>query len=113
MQDALQAALPDIRSAIHFSQADRENYLIGMMKVNFLKRLESSVEAFEITMENTIQKIEKLERKIANFKAAPTQNPESNELELELDDIGDDEDRDAAQLVGGKVQISARTPAPR
>lgn len=30
-----------------FSQATRENYLIGMMKVNFLKRLESSVEAKE------------------------------------------------------------------
>jgi superfamily II DNA or RNA helicase len=87
-----------------FSQATRENYLIGMMKVNFLKRLESSVEAFEITMENTIRKIEKLERKIANFKAAPTQNPETSELELELDDFGDDEDPDAAQLVGGKFK---------
>jgi hypothetical protein len=37
-----------------FTQADRENYLIGMMKVNFLKRLESSVKSFEITMGRTI-----------------------------------------------------------
>jgi SNF2 family DNA or RNA helicase len=87
-----------------FTQADREDYLIGMMKVNFLKRLESSVEAFQLTMENTIRKIEKLERKIANFKAAPTQNPDASELELELDDTADDEDREAAQLVGGKLK---------
>lgn len=87
-----------------FSQADRESYLIGMMKVNFLKRLESSVEAFQITMENTIRKIETLERKIANFKAAPTQDPDASELELELGETGDDEDREAAQLVGGKLK---------
>ena len=40
-----------------FTQADRENYLIGMMKVNFLKRLESSVKSFEITMDRTIRKL--------------------------------------------------------
>ena len=91
-----------------FTQADRENYLIGMMKVNFLKRLESSVEAFEITMENTIAKIESLERKIANFKAVPTQNPDFAELELELGDTGDDEDREAAQLVGGKFKYELK-----
>ena len=50
-----------------FSQADREKFLVGMMKVNFLKRLESSVKSFEITMERTIGKIEALERKIRNF----------------------------------------------
>ena len=36
-----------------FSQADRETFLVGMMKVNFLKRLESSVESFEITRGRT------------------------------------------------------------
>ena len=87
-----------------FTQADRESFLIGMMKVNFLKRLESSVEAFEITMENTIRKIERLEKKIANFQAAPSQNPDSSELELELGETGDDEDREAAQVVGGKLK---------
>ena len=50
-----------------FSQADREKFLIGMMKVNFLKRLESSVKSFEITMGRTIGKIEGLEKKIRNF----------------------------------------------
>lgn len=48
-----------------FSQADRETFLVGMMKVNFLKRLESSVESFEITRGRTIGKIEELELNIA------------------------------------------------
>gem|GEM_PF-1141018 len=41
-----------------FRQSDREFYLIAMMRVNFLKRLESSVKSFAITMENTIAKVE-------------------------------------------------------
>jgi len=47
-----------------FKQSDREHFLIVMMKVNFLKRLESSIESFEISMDRIIQKIEKLEDKI-------------------------------------------------
>lgn len=41
----------------NFSQENREKFLIGMMKVNFLKRLESSVKSFGITMERTVTKI--------------------------------------------------------
>ncbi|MGD9580656.1 MAG: helicase-related protein, partial [Vampirovibrionia bacterium] len=51
----------------NFKQTDREYFLIGMMKVNFLKRLESSIESFEISIDRTIQKIEQLETKIKNF----------------------------------------------
>jgi hypothetical protein len=50
-----------------FKQTDRENFLIGMMKINYLKRLESSIESFEISMDRTIQKIENLENKINEF----------------------------------------------
>ena len=48
-------------------QRSREHYLIGMMRVNFLKRLESSIESFEITMERTIDKIDKLIHRISHF----------------------------------------------
>ena len=49
-----------------------KTYLIGMMKVNFLKRLESSVKSFEITMGRTIAKIEALETKSATtYPACP------------------------------------------
>ncbi len=87
-----------------FTQADREKFLIGMMKVNFLKRLESSVKSFEITMERTIARIESLECKIKNFQTTPKQNPESDELELDLDNPGQDEDLEEAMLVGSKFK---------
>ena len=87
-----------------FSQADREKFLIGMMKVNFLKRLESSVKSFEITMERTIGKIEKLEQKIRNFQSAPTQNPESNQFEFESVDPEQDEELQEALQVGGRFK---------
>ena len=58
-----------------FSQADREKFLVGMMKVNFLKRLESSVKSFEITMERTIAKIEDLGAKDSQLSGAA--GPES------------------------------------
>lgn len=51
-----------------FTQTRREHYLTGMMKVNFLKRLESSIESFEISVKRTLQKIEMLEKKIEEFK---------------------------------------------
>ena len=89
-----------------FSQADREKFLVGMMKVNFLKRLESSVESFEITMGRTIAKIEALERKIRNYKANPNQNPESEELELDIEIPEADNDADDPTEVGGKFKYN-------
>ena len=56
------------RDANNFSQEEREHNLIGMMKVNFLKRLESSINSFAITLERTIEKIEDLEKRIKLFK---------------------------------------------
>jgi len=92
------------RSNDPFSQADRETFLIGMMKVNFLKRLESSVESFEITMDRTIGKIEALERKIRNYQAMPDQNPETDALELDIQTPEGDEEMEASQLVGGRFK---------
>ena len=93
------------KGAFPFTQGQRETFLIGMMKVNFLKRLESSVKSFEITMERTIAKIEGPENKIKNFQALPKQNPDSEELEPELDDPGRDEDLEDAMQVGGKLKF--------
>ncbi len=45
----------------------REFNLIGMMKVNFLKRLESSVHSFASTLERTIENIKARESEIQRF----------------------------------------------
>jgi SNF2 family DNA or RNA helicase len=81
-----------------FTQADRETFLIGMMKVNFLKRLESSVKSFEITMDRTIAKIVALEQKIARFQANKDKAEElaGDELAQGMED--DEELRDAFEV---------------
>lgn len=72
----------------NFDQSDRENFLIGMMKINFLKRLESSVESFEISMKRTLDKIENLENEIKKFQ----QSKIDKEAEYEAEDFEPDED---------------------
>jgi SNF2 family DNA or RNA helicase len=88
-----------------FTQEDREHFLIGMMKVNFLKRLESSVNSFAITMSRTIAKIETLEQKIHRFKSLQLQNEELgvDDLSPEDEDIEDEELKEALE-VGSKLK---------
>ncbi len=78
-----------------FSQATRENYLIGMMKVNFLKRLESSVYSFDLTLKRTIQKMDDLKARIQHFQQFKAANPDLDFDELTVEDV-DDEDLIAA-----------------
>ncbi|MEG3894451.1 MULTISPECIES: helicase-related protein [unclassified Microcoleus] len=89
----------------NFKQSDRERCLIGMMKVNFLKRLESSIHSFALTMERTITKIEYLETKIKNFQQFQ-QSREANQTvifsDLMIEDLEDEELQDAIQ-VGQKL----------
>jgi superfamily II DNA or RNA helicase len=90
-----------------FKQSDREGFLIGMMKVNFLKRLESSIESFEISMDRTIRKIEMLEKKIRDFQA---QKGDSLELDLEsvqpdATEVEEDGDEMEQWQVGKKLRF--------
>ena len=85
----------------NFTQEGREQYLIGMMKVNFLKRLESCVYSFAMSMERTVNKINNLENKIQEFKAYQAQA-----AAIDLDDLGiedDDQETQDAWEVGKKV----------
>jgi len=88
----------------NFKQADRENFLIGMMKVNFLKRLESSVYAFSLTMQRTINKIDDLTDRIDQFKAYQASNPDLDFDELIFEDL-DDEELTSAFEVGKKLKF--------
>lgn len=88
----------------NFTQKDRENYLIGMMKINFLKRLESSVNSFAISMDRTINKIGELENKITEYK-----KKKSKGSEIDLDDlkvVDSDEEAEDAWEVGKKVKYA-------
>ena len=85
-----------------FTQSDREHYLIGMMKVNFLKRLESSVHSFGITMGRTIEKIERLEKRIKRFQAFREENPDMDLEDVDIEAL-EDEDLQEAMQVGKKL----------
>jgi SNF2 family DNA or RNA helicase len=93
-----------------FSQIDREKFLIGMMKVNFLKRLESSVMSFRITMERTIRKLELLEQKIRDFQAQPDDSTiQTEEPPIDSESLDDDDDFEQLEAtVGGKLKYQLK-----
>ncbi len=87
-----------------FTQEEREARLIGMMKVGFLKRLESSIHAFALTMGRTLEKIKQLEDKIRQFEE---HQGSSGTIELDLDyiqQLDEDEDFGEAWTVGKKLK---------
>ena len=90
----------------NFSQMAREGFLIGMMKVNFLKRLESSVHSFGITMERTVAKIEDLEKRLTVFKAQQFQINQDLEPDLLLEPEDEDEELAQAFQVGSKLKFN-------
>jgi hypothetical protein len=100
------------RKVGNFTQATREGFLIGMMKVNFLKRLESSVHAFALTMERTIKKIETLEQRLRAFQTAAERYPELNLETADLADVEDEELRDAMQVGKGLTFRTAHLDVP-
>ena len=89
----------DVQQVRNFTQTDREYYLIGMMKVNFLKRLESSVHSFKITLERTLGKIEELKERIKKFQQFSAENPDVDMADIEIEAL-EDEELQAAMQVG-------------
>jgi hypothetical protein len=84
----------------NFSQENREKFLIGMMKVNFLKRLESSVKSFAITMERTVNKIEDLQARLGAYKKLRDGKSEDLQATLFLMEAEEDDELREAFEVG-------------
>ncbi len=95
------------RSVRNFTQEDREYFLIGMMKVNFLKRLESSIRSFQISMQRTIEKISELEQRIRAFQSLQ-QHAAVETDQMTINDPDDEELQEAFQ-VGKKLTFDLRT----
>ena len=81
-----------------FNQKDREQSLIHLMRVNMLKRMESSVHSFGLTVARQLDEVDELLRRI---DAGP------DEIDgVSFDDIDDIESPDfESQLVGRKVKV--------
>ena len=82
-----------------FSQEDREKSLSSLMTVNLLKRMESSVEAYSITLNKQVNATEDLIDRLRN--STPTQRLEVVDG-VDDDDLDDDED----WIGSAKIQIA-------
>jgi len=80
-----------------FRQVDREESLIHLLRVNILKRMESSVASFALTIERQLRDVESLLAKI-------DAHDDSIE-EVPIDDIDVDDSAFEPLLVGRKVKV--------
>ena len=80
-------------------QKTREYFLAEMMRVNFMKRLESSVQAFRLTLGRTINRIDEVLDRIAAFQDAPGM---SGDIEVHPDELVVDDDE---FIGGGKARM--------
>jgi hypothetical protein len=80
-----------------FRQVDREESLIHLMRVNVLKRMESAVPSFTLTVERQLRDVEALLARI---------NGQPDEIEeLEIEDVDIDDPAMESLLVGRKVKV--------
>jgi SNF2 family DNA or RNA helicase len=91
-------------------QADREKSLQALMTVNLLKRLESSVQAFRLTLQSLQANHQSTLAKISEFNQTGNAASVSDRTEA-LENLDDEEDDLQGELdqggdIGGKVKIS-------
>ncbi len=84
-----------------FKQADREQSLIHLLRVNILKRMESAVTSFALTLERQLADVEAMLAKIDAH--------EESVDELSIDDIEVDDPTFEALLVGRNVKVLLQT----
>ena len=80
-----------------FRQVDREESLIHLLRVNVLKRMESAVPSFALTVERQLRDVEATLARIE-------QQPESVE-EIEIEDVDIEDPGVESLLVGRKVKV--------
>jgi len=95
------------KSTLH--QADRERSLKILMRINLLKRLESSVESFRLTLNKIITQIDNVLLSIENFEKNGV-NQQYDEIEVTNINTDDDIDEiiDNEFSIGTKVKIDLK-----
>ena len=82
-----------------FKQVDREQSLIYLMRVNLLKRLESSIDSFRLTLERLIHSVERNIAQIESHKSGDI------DLDLSITEVDLDDTELEDLLVGGKTKV--------
>jgi len=86
-------------------QSDREKSLQGLMRINLLKRLESSVDAFRITLSKILDIIDNNINRIDNYDAAQS-SVAIDQMEFDSVNLDDDSWLDEDYNVGGTLKIN-------
>ena len=81
-----------------FKQADREESLIHLMRVNLLKRMESSIHAFHLTVNNLLQQVDELLEKVEKHQ---TQFIE----EMSIETMDFDSPEAESLMIGKKIKV--------
>ena len=84
--------LAETRRRQNFNQQDSERFLVGMMRTNFLKRLESSPKSLALTLGRTIGKIDDLLDKIDRYEQSGQSTMEATEADTQPDEDEEDEE---------------------
>lgn len=81
-----------------FRQTDREQSLVGLMRVGILKRMESSINSFALTVENILYKIDKTLEAIE-------QRQLDYDAEMDISDIDIDDPEYENLMFGNNVKV--------
>lgn len=101
-----------VKSGSIFRQVDREESLIHLMRVNLLKRMESSIYSFQLTSQKLLHQVEEILKQIEHFQhhIAPTLTDKLTEEFVlppieELHDIEIENPEFAPYMVGKKTKV--------
>lgn len=81
-----------------FRQIDREESLIHLMRVNLFKRMESSIHAFAMTVENLLNSVRSILDKIEKHEDSEFEELDIEKLEIESDEF-------TPYLIGNKIKV--------
>lgn len=81
-----------------FRQTDREQSLVGLMRVGILKRMESSINSFALTVENILYKIDKTLEAIE-------QRQLDYDAEVDISEIDIDDPEFESMMFGNNVKV--------
>ena len=87
-----------VKSGSVFKQVDREQSLIHLMRVNLLKRMESSINSFALTLEKLLATVDALLEKIENHDDSVAQDLHIEDIEIDSPDF-------EALLIGNKIKV--------
>ena len=91
-----------------FKQIDREKSLIHLIRINLLKRMESSIQSFTLTAESILDQVNNLLNKIHNFNANMKQDFTVELLAPQIEEIDDLEFNSpelAPYLIGNRTKV--------